>query len=281
MGIDECHESRFRPQSGGSTPRGIEEVQESSGYRALPGADQTRSRQIVDAILGEHGDDPALADGLRNLLGSRDFQTLDPADQEEMLFALAANPTAEATDRLTQLASDPPFRAFPTRSEAEAAARGAPIPAPADVMGASGAHAPPRPGPNILTATSGASHALDLALELSGAEMAAFGAGLGALLPLAFEMGHGIIEAHEQGRELGRNVAFGQGFARQIGELMGEDSYTPHNQADRDGATTADRVWNELQPSERATLRALPAEARSAFVAELGRRMEALTMRGR
>jgi len=231
---------------------------------------------VVDAILDVAGDDRELCDGVQELIGSRGFRTLEAADRHRMLLALADHADGPSADRLRHLAADPAFRAVPRDEQIAAAVEGDFV-TTAEVIGSSGARGRDERHAGLGPLGAGL-HAVESIAEGLHLVAPATAAAAGGMILLAFEMGHGIIEAHAEGRQWGERVQFGRGFAERMADLFGGDTFAPRTRGEGEGARVAEQVWDSLEPSERATVLALEGTERAALVSQLRLGMERLTI---
>jgi hypothetical protein len=197
-----------------------------------------------------------------------------------MARQIALNPESDTIRRMRSLANDREFRGLPRdRSVREIQdAVEARTPDARQLLEGANLLPPPRSLPNFVLAginlgleggeALGAAHALEGLMGAGGALVAEVVAGA-IVVPgiAAYEIGTGIAHARQDGREWGRRMAHGEGFAAGMAwRILGWPGEVPvpegiaenpeAAEAFRRGIAQAEQNWARLDPGERAALMA-------------------------
>ncbi len=288
-----------RQVANGNCNLDLQRVLDSGGFAALPPA----VRWELTVALERNGDDFAFATQVRGLLS--DFQRLGSDDlgadeRTEMARQIAAHPTSDTIRRMRSLAKDPDFLSMGSNAGVREIRDtvGAEPPTVAELFAGAHLQSPPRSAPGALLALEGglelAEPLVDLlgageALECAIGAVAVSAAEIAAGAIAIYEVWEGIAAASEAGREWGRRIAHGEGFAAAMAWRMAGHT-TPaeipeeigdHPEAVRafqSGIDDAERNWARLEPRERAVLTATAGDGDS--IRELFRRVRERTVRG-
>jgi hypothetical protein len=235
-------------------------------------------RRALVAAIARGADDADVVGALRDLLDAPAFEALGAEERAAVARQVAAHPSAETARRFVMLVNDPAFQALPrdlSLHEIGAVATAEP-PSAEELARGAGLEPPPRSRPAFWTmAVEGglelaeiaeAGHLLDGiragAGPLSGAAVLEGAAAVVVPLIAAFECAEGIHASIEDGREWGRRVAYGAGFAEGIARRLAgstSDAVPAPLRGEaavmfRSGLRAADTALVELSPSDRAAL---------------------------